>query len=205
MAALKTPFLHLPCYGSTGRQWHPACVRSEHVLSLAIHYPKGTRYAIPKADRTPYDEVMNRARSVQPIPQSDPPSIGAIVRETRLRRNMTQADLAACVGCMPSDISRIESGHVTLPRRARIEAIAQCLKVSSGQLLAASGFTDFDTFAESIDPEAIAAYRALAGERRELMELVSTMSDEQVRFVLDTAKFKLETERKSARRRGPRS
>src|SRR3989338_10357791 len=37
--------------------------------------------------------------------------LGSVIKEIRLRRNITQADVAAAVGCTQSHLSRLESGE----------------------------------------------------------------------------------------------
>lgn len=66
--------------------------------------------------------------------------LGRVIRQRRLERNMTQEDLATEIGVRQSDISALERGHVQLPRRARLQALAAALGITLGELLAVSNW-----------------------------------------------------------------
>lgn len=70
------------------------------------------------------------------------PTFGRIIRERRIELGLTQEELAERVGdsVRQSDISRIERGYVSLPRRGRLEALAEALDLSPGYLLMQSGW-----------------------------------------------------------------
>lgn len=70
------------------------------------------------------------------------PTLGAFIRRRRMELGLTQEALAEMIGdnTRQADISRLENDRVTLPRRARLEAIARALEVSPGELLARSGW-----------------------------------------------------------------
>jgi transcriptional regulator with XRE-family HTH domain len=70
------------------------------------------------------------------------PTLGAFIRRRRMELGLTQEALADLIGdnTRQADISRLENDRVTLPRRARLDAIAQALQVSPGELLAKSGW-----------------------------------------------------------------
>ena len=70
------------------------------------------------------------------------PTLGAFIRRRRMELGLTQEALADLIGdnTRQADISRLENDRVTLPRRARLDAIAHALQVSPGELLARSGW-----------------------------------------------------------------
>ncbi len=94
------------------------------------------------------------------------PTLGAFIRRRRLELGLTQEALADLIGdnTRQADISRLENDRVTLPRRARLEAIARALQVSPGTLLAQSGWEG----GEAID--------AVAGD--DLISRVSRLQEE---------------------------
>lgn len=76
-------------------------------------------------------------------------SLGQIIRKRRLELGWTQEQLAERISVddeyvRQSEISRIESGRIGLPRRERLERIATALDVPLGELLARSGWTGAD-------------------------------------------------------------
>jgi transcriptional regulator with XRE-family HTH domain len=75
---------------------------------------------------------------------------GDFIRERRLHLNLTQEELAARMGAAytQSEISRLERGHIGLPRLSTIIRLAAALKVSVGDVLIAGGwFEDEDIVA----------------------------------------------------------
>jgi transcriptional regulator with XRE-family HTH domain len=68
--------------------------------------------------------------------------LGNFVRERRVVLGLTQEQLAERIGGSASqaEISRLERGEVLLPRRHRLEALAEALEVSLGAMLMASGW-----------------------------------------------------------------
>lgn len=69
---------------------------------------------------------------------------------------LTQEALAERVGeaVRQSEISRLELGYVSLPRRSRLEAIARALEVTPGYLLVASGWIEAGVTPDAIRPSA---------------------------------------------------
>lgn len=69
-------------------------------------------------------------------------AIGNYVRERRQDLGLSQEQLAERVGGTygQSDISRIERGHIELPRLATMVSLAASLEVPVGDLLIASGW-----------------------------------------------------------------
>ena len=73
-------------------------------------------------------------------------SLGDFIRERRQDLGLTQEELAERLGgnVRQSDVSRLESNRVAMPRRERLLQIAQALEVSLGELLVSSGWLSFD-------------------------------------------------------------
>lgn len=74
------------------------------------------------------------------------PTLGAYVRRRRIELGLTQEQLAEQIGdgVRQADISRLENDRVVLPRRDRLERIADALDVPLGHLLVRSGWTGAD-------------------------------------------------------------
>ncbi|MDQ3655385.1 MAG: helix-turn-helix domain-containing protein [Chloroflexota bacterium] len=89
-------------------------------------------------------------------------TLGQLIRERRMELNLTQEELAERVGegVRQSEISRLERNRVTLPRRQRMEQIAEALDIPIGVLLARSGWAG----AETVDFETTEAAEAVPGE-----------------------------------------
>src|SRR5687767_2142637 len=74
------------------------------------------------------------------------PALGAVIKARRIELGWTQETLAARISAdgeyvRQSEISRIESGKIALPRRERLERIALTLELPLGELLARSGWS----------------------------------------------------------------
>jgi transcriptional regulator with XRE-family HTH domain len=69
-------------------------------------------------------------------------TLGRVIRQRRIEMGLTQEALAALVGdgVGQAEISRLEHDRIALPRRARLEQIAQALGLPLGTLLARSGW-----------------------------------------------------------------
>lgn len=89
------------------------------------------------------------------------PTLGRFVKRRRIELGLTQEDLAERMGegVRQADISRLENDRVTLPRRDRLERLAEALDVPLGVLLARSGWTGAD---EGMAATLIAASSATA-------------------------------------------
>ena len=66
--------------------------------------------------------------ATQPIRSAD--QLGALLREERIRRNLTQQELADLTGTGPKTISRIENGN----EGARLETVFKLLAVLQLQI-----------------------------------------------------------------------
>ena len=75
-----------------------------------------------------------------------PVRLGTYIRERRQDLGLTQEQLAERMGepIRQSDVSRLEAGRITLPRRLRMEQLASALDVSLGDLLLHSGWAGGD-------------------------------------------------------------
>ena len=76
-------------------------------------------------------------------------SLGATIRARRMELGWSQEELAERISTdddyvRQSEISRIESGRVVLPRRKRLEMLAAGLDLPLGELLANSGWAGAD-------------------------------------------------------------
>ena len=85
-------------------------------------------------------------------------TLGQVIRRRRMELGLTQEELAERVGdgVRQAEISRLERDRVTLPRRARLEQIAQALQLPLGVLLARSGWVGAE---EAFEPAATLAER----------------------------------------------
>jgi transcriptional regulator with XRE-family HTH domain len=77
---------------------------------------------------------------------ADEVSLGTTIRMRRRELGLSQDELAERirifgVSVRQTEISRIELDKVTLPGQDRLEAIAQALDLSLGELLSRSGWT----------------------------------------------------------------
>ncbi|HET8521773.1 MAG TPA: helix-turn-helix domain-containing protein, partial [Thermomicrobiales bacterium] len=75
-------------------------------------------------------------------------TLGQLIRDRRRALGWTQERLAVTIdeGMTQSDVSRLERDKVGLPRRRRLERLAQALDLPLGELLARSGWTDADQY-----------------------------------------------------------
>jgi transcriptional regulator with XRE-family HTH domain len=96
-------------------------------------------------------------------------TFGQVLRQRRMELGLTQEALAERVGdnVRQADISRLERDYISIPRRSRLEALAQALEVSPGYLLMRSGWFNTDEedmtstsgegMAESAPPQELAS------------------------------------------------
>lgn len=82
-------------------------------------------------------------------------SLGAYVRRRREELGLTQEELAERIGegARQSDISRLEREKVMLPRRRRLERMAEALGVSLGTLFREAGWLEGDDQSASNPPD----------------------------------------------------
>src|SRR5690348_14396981 len=74
------------------------------------------------------------------------PTLGRFIRRRRIELGMTQEQMAFLIGetVRQSEVSRLENDRITLPRRERLERIAEVLGVPVGELLVRSGWAGAD-------------------------------------------------------------
>lgn len=120
-------------------------------------------------------------------------SLGSRIRERRLELGMSQADLAGEIGGNPGDISKIEHGRVKLPRRPKLELIAQALQLPLGELLARSGWSDVGSYLSEIN-ESDMDRLSLVGPRAELAALIPHLSMRDAESLLSHANYLLKRE-----------
>ncbi len=87
-------------------------------------------------------------RPARPVPVT---SAGHPLRQARLRRGMTQVELAGLAGLASSYISMIERGQRPLRRRDHVNALAAALKVPPAEI-APSTITGSDEWAPASPP-----------------------------------------------------
>jgi transcriptional regulator with XRE-family HTH domain len=122
------------------------------------------------------------------------PSLGSTIRARRGELGLTQEELAERISAdgeylRQSDVSRLERGAVELPRRARLERIAAALGLSTGELLARSGWAKADAYFDMADVEPSARAMtglpdldALRGRRRTMRALRQSLSVQAARL-----------------------
>lgn len=83
-------------------------------------------------------------------------TLGQYVRERRAALGLTQEQVAERMGgsVRQAEISRLERDHVTLPRRHRLELLAEALETTIAELLAKSGWV---TKGQDLPPDLLAA------------------------------------------------
>jgi transcriptional regulator with XRE-family HTH domain len=108
--------------------------------------------------------------------------LGNYLRERRMELGLSQEELAERIGGSASqaEISRLERGHVMLPRRGRMEALAEALEVTLGSLLVRSGWLtegeedDLDALPRTEESLARAEVAKIAVELHDLREFLLT-------------------------------
>lgn len=110
--------------------------------------------------------------------EAAPPTakLGQIVRSQRVELGLSQEELAERIGdgITQTQVSKLERGDVTLPRRARMELIAAALKLPLGELLARSGWAAAEAHFPGSNGGASHA-EAVAAARAQLSLLTETM------------------------------
>jgi transcriptional regulator with XRE-family HTH domain len=113
-------------------------------------------------------------------------ALGEVIRARRIELGWTQEELAErvsadCEYVRQSEISRIENGRIALPRRERLERLAQVLALPLGELLARSGWAGAET---QFGPSAIEAdaVRTTDGKWNGPRDALIAPDDERVLF-----------------------
>ena len=105
--------------------------------------------------------------------------LGTYVRDRRVELGLSQEALAERIGGTASqaEISRLERGHVMLPRKARMEDLAAALNVSLGDLLVRSGWLT-SSEGDELDEGPVAEQSTGERDREALLgELVEVQQD----------------------------
>jgi transcriptional regulator with XRE-family HTH domain len=100
-----------------------------------------------------------REKAMNAMPKRQAVSLGQFVRTRRWELGISQEQLAERISgdddyVRQSEISRLETGRVSLPRRDRLERLAAALGVSLGDLLVRSGWNGAERAFELHEPEA---------------------------------------------------
>ena len=106
-------------------------------------------------------------------------SLGQFIRANRLALGLTQEALAERIGghVKQSDVSRLELDRIEFPRRERLEAIAEGLDVTLGDLLMSTGWLEIEHAAlieqaerdEDLDPNVLDDALAVLSAAREMV------------------------------------
>lgn len=94
-------------------------------------------------------------------------TLGVVIRRRRLELGWTQEELAERISAdseyvRQSEISRIESGRIALPRRERLQRLAIVLDLPLGELLARSGWAGAEPHFSLSATDAIATHMQAA-------------------------------------------
>lgn len=105
-------------------------------------------------------------------------TLGELIRARRIELSLTQEELAVRVDAnmRQADISRLERGKVGLPRRKRLDQLADALDLPVGRLLMLSGWAGAEALeAVKIDDEELPhRIEAVVGDRRTQADFVPT-------------------------------
>ena len=118
-------------------------------------------------------------------------TLGQVIRARRIEMDLTQEELAERIGgsVRQAEISRLEHDRIVLPRRDRLEAIAQALDLPLGRLLASSGWTGAEgelppfegpensNMTLDLDAEAIPVVKDMLNQVKVLVEQVEALVD----------------------------
>jgi transcriptional regulator with XRE-family HTH domain len=106
-------------------------------------------------------------------------TLGQFIRANRLALGLTQEQLAERLGdnVRQSHISQLEQDVVKFPRRERLEAIAEALNVTLGDLLISTGWLDVEHAAlieqldddEEPDPDVLEEAMAVLSAAKEMV------------------------------------
>lgn len=110
-------------------------------------------------------------------------TLGQFIRQRRVELGMTQEEFATLLGegKRQSEVSRLERDRIGLPRRERLERIAEALDVSVGDLLVRSGWAGADRALAATAAQEPAA-ESTAVEREQLPSDVRQGGDDITRL-----------------------
>lgn len=108
--------------------------------------------------------------------------IGTRIRQARLNKGYTLEEVASKIGITRQTLQKYETGVISAVPSDKIEAIAGILRISPAYLM---GWEDEKGGEPKLSPN-----------RRALLELAETASDEQISMLLRLAKAVLEEQEK---------
>ena len=122
----------------------------------------------------------------------DTTTFGEFIRQRRLELGLSQDELAGRIGLnvRQADVSRMENDRITLPRRQRLEALAQALEIPIGDLLIHSDWSraeDAPAVGEVSDrrPMAVPSIEDIADMMQEARVQLATLSSLLARLTSD--------------------
>lgn len=101
-------------------------------------------------------------------------NIGNIIKDARIRKGLTQEQLASFVGVQKSAVAKWETGRVSEIKRGNLQRIALALGIDPSVLLGRE---------ENITPPI--EYEVLTDKQQELMDLATRLSDDELSLLLD--------------------
>ena len=108
-------------------------------------------------------------------------SLGALVRSSRERLHLTQAELARRVGVSRSEISEIEAGRIKQPSASVFAKLCDALGLPGALLLGATGYIVADAVGYLDSDELLVLASTLVGlagsERKWLRERLTELRD----------------------------
>lgn len=126
------------------------------------------------------------------------------MRAARLRRGLTQEQLAEAVGMSQRWVSNLELGGVDMPRRQAMEQLADVLDIPLADLYIAAQMARTRTEATRITEE-IPPYDALAPDTRRALEIIEALTPDRRRSWLSLGNMLLKEQTGKPRRSRGRS
>jgi len=112
---------------------------------------------------------------------------GRYNRRQRIELGMAWEQLASAGGetLRQSEVSRLENDRVGVPRRERLERIAEVLQVPPGELLARSGWAEADTAEAFTSPQILNAAAVAPPTIMELLDEIKGLVEEIQTLLLE--------------------
>lgn len=102
--------------------------------------------------------------------------IGKLIKEARLEKGLTQEQLGELVGVQKSAIAKYESGRVVNIKRSTLQKLAKALNLKGSDLVIG---------ANPKEAAELSARVLIDSNLRELVELYSSLSDEDKKTAMD--------------------
>lgn len=102
--------------------------------------------------------------------------IGKLIKEARLEKGLTQEQLGELVGVQKSAIAKYESGRVVNIKRSTLQKLAKALNLKGSDLVIG---------ANPKEAAELSARVLIDSNLRELVELYSSLSDNDKKTVMD--------------------